>query len=217
MTTTTPEAVAPAPVDPAAESPYRAQTLALAAVAAAEMTAAVSAPVPDGTFVATGAAVVARAASRAVVAADLSLAAVLADGTGSPPLPLGLLPRDGVATRAARGLRTLLDTLPPPEPGAPELDGPAAAARREPITARAVRLARAESLAAGQNATTDAMTARPEVTGWVRQASADACPLCAGLAARDEVLEPSHPMARHAGCSCLQRVTNRPPTRGRTT
>lgn len=65
------------------ESAYRAQVLALAALAAAEMTDAVGLPVPDPVFVAVGVAVVARAASRATAAADLSLSTVLAE-PGTP-------------------------------------------------------------------------------------------------------------------------------------
>lgn len=209
--TTTPTGSVPveqAPVEPA--SAYRAQTLALAARTVDEMTAALIAPTPDPAFLAAGAAVVAFAASRAVAAADLSLAAALAV-PGVPPLPLGLLPDDGTADRARRGLSTLLALLP----GDPLADGAAAAVRREPITARAVRLARAESLAAGQSAYTDGMT-RHGVSGWVRVTGPDPCPLCTELAARGEVLPPDHRMGRHTGCSCVQRPTDRQPTRGRT-
>lgn len=210
MTTTPTEqtAVEQQPVEQ--ESAYRAQTLALAAIAADQMGAAVGLPVPDGEFLAVGAAVVARGVARATVAADLSLAAVLA-APGMPPLPLGLLPADGTTARARRGLSTLLGTLP----GDPPTDGAAAAARREPITARAVRLARAESLAAGHVAYRTGMTRR-RVPGWVRVTGPDPCPLCAGLAARGEVLPPDHKMATHVGCSCVQRPTTTPPTRGRT-
>lgn len=191
-------------------SAYRAQTLALAALVADEMTAVLTAPTPDLVFLGAGAAVVALGASRAVAAADLSLAAALA-APGVPALPLGLLPDEGTADRARRGLATLLGLLPGDSPS----DGVAAAARREPITARAVRLARAESLAAGQAAYTEGMTRRG-VSGWVRVTGPDPCPLCAGLAARGEVLPPDHRMATHTGCSCVQRPTTRPPTRGRT-
>lgn len=214
MTATTPEPVEPAPapepVPAEAPSAYRAQTIALAERAAAEMGALVGAPTPDAVFVAAGAAVVARAASRAVMAADLSLAAVVAP-PGAPPLPLGLLPVDGTADRAARGLTTLLGTLDGAPPSDPEL----AALRREPITARAVRLARAESLAAGQGAYTRGMTAHG-VPGWVRVTGPTPCPLCAGLALRAEVLPPDHRMAKHTGCSCVQKPTTTEPTRGRT-
>ncbi len=200
-----------APPAPAAEQPsaYRAQTIALAALAAGEMAAALARPTPDAFFLAAGSAVVARAASRAVTAADLSLAAALAPA-GTPPLPLGLLPDPIVAARARKGLTTLLATLP----GDPPDDGETAAVRREPITARAVRLARAESLAAGVEAYTEGMTRR-RVPGWTRVTGPTPCPLCAGLAGRDEVLPASHRMARHAGCSCVQRPTDRKPTRGR--
>ena len=191
------------------ESAYRAQTIALAAVAAVEMTAALTLPVPDPVFLAAGAAVVARAASRAVAAADLSLAVALAVA-GSLPVPLGLLPDPRVPARAREGLTTLLATLP----GEPPEDGAAAAERRKPITPRAVRLARNESLNAGADAYTEGMTRR-RVPGWTRVTGPDPCPLCAGLAARDEVLPASHRMARHTGCSCVQRPTSRPPTRGR--
>lgn len=204
MTTT------PTEVEPEAPSAYRAQTIALAALAVTEMTAAVEAPTPDVVFVAVGAAVVARAVSRAVTVADLSLAVTLAP-PGVPPLTLGLLPPDGAAERAARGLATLLGTLPGDSPA----DGPAAATRRAPISARAVRLARAESLDAGQTAYTEAMTSRA-VPGWVRVTGPDPCPLCTELAARAEVLPPDHRMGKHTGCSCVQRPTTRQPTRGRT-
>jgi hypothetical protein len=197
----------PAPVE--VESAYRAQTLALATLAAGEMTGALALPVPDVVFLAAGAAVVARAASRATAAADLSLAAAVTPA-GSPPLPLGLLPDPGVAVRARKGLATLLDTLP----GDPPDDGEQAAARREPITARAVRLARAESLDAGRKAYREGMTRRG-VPGWVRVTGPDPCPLCAGLAARAEVLPADHRMATHVGCSCVQRPTILRPTRGR--
>jgi poly-gamma-glutamate capsule biosynthesis protein CapA/YwtB (metallophosphatase superfamily) len=192
------------------ESAYRAQTLALATLAAGEMTGALALPVPDVVFLAAGAAVVARAASRATAAADLSLAAALAE-PGSPPLPLGLTPEPDTAVRARKGLATLLDTLP----GDPPEDGELAAARREPITARAVRLARNESLSAGADAYAEGMTRR-RVPGWVRVTGPDPCPLCTDLAARAEVLPASHRMARHVGCSCVQRPTTRRPTRGRT-
>lgn len=175
------------------------------------MTDAVGLPVPDVAFLGVGAAVVARAASRATAAADLSLATVLAE-PGRPPVPLGLLPADDVATHARSGLVTLLDTLPG-DPLADD-DGAAAAERRQPITARAVRLARNESLTAGADAYTEGMTLRA-VPGWVRVTGPTPCPLCAGLAAGDEVLPPQARMARHVGCSCVQRPTTRPPTTGR--
>lgn len=200
---------APAPAVERVESAYRAQVLALATLAAGEMTGALSLPVPDPVFLAAGSAVVARAASRAVAAADLSLAAALAPA-GSPPLPLGLLPDPTVAAHARKGLTTLLDTLP----GDPPDDGEQAAARREPITARAVRLAREQSLDAGTRAYADGMTRR-RVPGWTRVTGPSPCPLCRGLAARDEVLPAAHAMARHVGCSCVQRPSTRPPTRGR--
>lgn len=197
----------PASVTQPVKSAYRAETLALVTLAAGEMTGALALPAPDPVFLAAGAAVVARAASRATAAADLSLA--LAD-PGTPALPLGLTSEPGVAVRARKGLATLLDELP----GDPPDDGEAAAARREPITARAVRLARAESLDAGLKAYRDGMTRRG-VRGWTRVTGPDPCPLCAGLAARNEVLPADHRMATHVGCSCVQRPTTLRPTRGR--
>ncbi len=197
----------PVPVEQ--PSAYRAQTIALASRAAGEMTDALGLPVPDGVFLAAGVAVVARAASRATAAADVSLAAALAPA-GTPPLPLGLVPADGVSEHARKGLVSLLDLLS----GEATSDGPAAAARRAPIMARAVRLAREQSLDAGQRAYADGMTRR-RVPGWTRVTGPDPCPLCAGLAGRGEVLPAAHRMARHVGCSCVQRPTSRPPTRGR--
>ena len=121
-----------------------------------------------------------------------------------------MLPELGVAVRVRKGLSTLLDRLPGDSPE----DGEAAAARREPITARAVRLARAESLDAGRKAYREGMTRRG-VPGWTRVTGSDPCPLCAGLAALAEVLPADHRMATHVGCSCVQRPTTQRPTRGR--
>jgi hypothetical protein len=92
----------------------------------------------------------------------------------------------------------------------------AAVSREQAIGRRAARLARGESLAAGQRAYTEGMTRR-KVRGWTRVTGPTPCPLCAGLAARAEVLPASHRMARHTGCSCVQRpTTTTRPTRGRT-
>ncbi len=132
--------------------------------------------------------------------ADLSLAGVLA-------LPaLGLTLAEDAPPRVAAGLSTLGGLLDDPEPA----DGAAAAARREVLRPRVGRLARAETLDAGQRAYAQGMTRR-RVPGWVRVTGPAPCALCAGLAARAEVLPPDWRMATHAGCSCVQRPTDQPP------
>lgn len=141
-------------------------------------------------FVATAAATIAKANARAVVMADLSLAATLMLELGKPVAALGLAPRRDDVDRLTKAATTLL------------------AAEADP-RARIARLARVEPLDAAGNAYSDAIARREEVSGYRRGVSADGCELCQWLAKTH--LDPAgyvypakQKMNRHKGCTCTQ-------------
>lgn len=144
------------------------------------------------TFVQLAAALVAREQGRAVSTADLAVAATVARQTGRPVSPAGLdLPADQRRIRDAVG--TVLEDRPTT---VPDEDLPRSRSDR------LARLARAETLSAGQTATQAAWAAVTVRDGWVRQPDSDPCPLC--LSWSDGVKRPwSVPMNRHPGCGCI--------------
>lgn len=144
------------------------------------------------TFVALAAALVAREQGRAVSAADVAVAATVARQTGTAVSPAGIPnPADQVRLRDAVG--TVLDDRPST---VPDEDLPRSRSDR------LARLARAETLSAGQTATQTAWAALSVRDGWVRRTDADPCPKCVAWA--DGVKRPwSVQMARHIGCACL--------------
>ncbi len=133
------------------------------------------------TTVALIASIIARANSRAVALADLSLAATLMLQLRRPVATLGITPREGEPQRLAKAATTLL-------------------AVDKPTRERVARLARAEPLGRAADAYSEAIRQTPAVVGWTRQVSGNACQICQDLAGT--VLADSVPMYHHPGCAC---------------
>ena len=135
----------------------------------------------QNTTIALIAAIIAKANSKAVTLADLSLAATLMLQLGSPVAALGLTPPADDSDRLQKAATTLLAV---------------ATLTRE----RVARLARSEPLGRAADAYADGIRRSDHVTGWTRQVSANACELCQSLAG--DVLPDSVPMYHHPGCTC---------------
>jgi hypothetical protein len=144
----------------------------------------------DG-FITAAAAVIARADQSAVRAADLAVAAAILRAVGETVGPVGVT-TDATQEKFRRAIRTVLDD--PIEADDPEQVN-------ESVQARLGRLARAEPLAAGQAALTQAMSAQG-VDGWVRVTGPDPCPLCQSWA-DGVVRSPTVAMLNHVGCACV--------------
>ena len=124
---------------------------------------------------------IAKANSKAVTLADLSLAATLMLQLRTPVATLGLTPPADDPDRLTKAVVTLLAV--------------------ENLTReRVARLARAEPLGRAADAYSEGIRENRSVTGWTRQVSANACEVCQGLAG--DVLPDSVPMYHHPGCTC---------------
>jgi hypothetical protein len=133
----------------------------------------------DG-FIALAATAIATANRRAVTLADLSLAAAVSVQLRRAVVPVGTTPPDDLERlRTAAATVVGLGTV-----------------------GRAARLARSEPLEAAARAYSEGIRRSPHVTGWTRQTSGSACPLCTGWAAAG-VLPDTVQMATHKGCSCV--------------
>ncbi len=133
------------------------------------------------TTIALIAAIIAKANSKAVTLADLSLAATLMLAIRKPVPTLGLSPPADDPDRLVKAATTLLAV--------------------EHLTReRVARLARSEPLGRAADAYADGIRRSDHVTGWTRQVSANACELCQSLAG--DVLPDSVPMYHHPGCTC---------------
>ena len=144
--------------------------------------------VTEEEFVAYATAALIRADEQAVSLADLGLAAFLTVATRRAVPTLGLtLPADKPAQldKAVRTLVAVLPDTPHPE-------------------ARVARIGRAEPLTTGTRAYGDGMRTRPEVTGYRRSLSGNACELCSWWAGGGRVFPDDRPMPTHKGCSCTQ-------------
>lgn len=136
------------------------------------------------------AAFLAAANVRATVLADLALSAQITAGTGTSVPVLGLT-RPDEAARLHRAASTLLERLPP------DLEAAEAQIRR---------IGRAEPLKAASDARSDGIARSPLVEGWVRDRNGDECELCTWWWREGRVWPKNHPMPRHTGCVCTQRV-----------
>lgn len=125
---------------------------------------------------------VASANARATYLADLGLSAAITVDLRRPIPPLGLEPTNDV-DRLRTAARTIVEL---------GTDG------------RAARLGRSEPLDTAARAYSEGIERSPHVTGWTRQASGDACPMCTGWA-REGVMPDTVAMRTHKGCSCTQR------------
>ena len=133
------------------------------------------------TTIALIAAIIARANSKAVTLADLSLAATLMLQLLKPVATLGLTPPADDPDRLVKAATTLLAV--------------------EHLTReRVARLARSEPLGRAADAYSEGIRQNRSVTGWTRQVSPAACELCQSLAG--DVLPDSVPMFHHPGCTC---------------
>lgn len=123
---------------------------------------------------------VARSNRRAVALADVALAATISVQLGRVIPPLGLDPPD--------------DT--------DRLRKAAAAIAVTGSLGTAARLGRAEPLETAARAYSEGIRRSPHVTGWERQTSGNACPLCEEWATFG-VLPDTTEMLTHKGCSCI--------------
>lgn len=138
--------------------------------------------ISDAEFVEATAVGVASANARATYLADLGLSAAITVDLRRPIPTIGLGPPDDLA-RLRTAARTIVEL---------DTDG------------RAARLGRSEPLERAARAYSEGIERSPHVSGWTRQTSGDACPLCTGWAA-DGVMPDTARMATHKGCSCTQR------------
>lgn len=143
----------------------------------------------EAAFIALAVAITTRVNARAVVFADVALAADLTARTGTAVPALGLGPDPADADRLEKSFRTILDDLDPGPVTQSEVD-------------RIHKLARNEPLRSASEARGEGLKRSPKVEGWTRGLDADPCPLCIGLAG--PVLPKTARMARHPGCSCVQ-------------
>jgi hypothetical protein len=133
-------------------------------------------------FVELAAVTIARGNARATTLADVALATTISAQLGRTVLPMGnLLDVAGDVDRL-RGATTTVVELG--------------------TVGRAARLARSEPLTAAATAYSSGIRESPYVTGWIRQTSGDACPLCTGWANGD-VMPDTVAMNTHKGCSCI--------------
>lgn len=151
---------------------------------------------PERQFVVAGAALIARQNARATTAADLALAAAVAQQLGGPPTPLGLLPAEQHVDQGR--LRHALTAVLAAKIVTAKDDGQL----RESQAARLARIANDEIPGTASAAMGEAMRQREEVEGWTRNLGPKPCPLCQGWAG--ETLPAHAPMARHAACVCTQ-------------
>lgn len=118
--------------------------------------------------------------ASAVTLADLGLATTLTTMLRRPIPVLGL-PQTDDLDRLRTAASTIVDLGTP---------------------GRAARLGRAEPLETAARAYSEGIARSPHVTGWRRQTSGNACPLCTRWA-REGVLPDTAQMATHKGCSCI--------------
>lgn len=147
-------------------------------------------------FVELAAVAVARGNARAVSLADLALSASVTVALRRAVPVLGL-PAPDDRPRLRRAATTLLERLPGSE---------------APV-ARVARLGRSEPLTTAARAYSAGMAARPEVTGWTRGVSGNACQLCQWWYRDGRVWPSTHPMPIHKGCTCtpIPTVSDRAP------
>ncbi|MCX2716083.1 hypothetical protein [Mycolicibacterium sp. J2] len=162
------------------------------------------------------AALINRANASAVSLADVWLAIQIEEQTGQPVPTVGVLPKDH-SERLVKAVNTVLsnETAPklPVDDAANVVtddvaDNGSPSLMTEPDQAgnRIARLARAEPFEAAQQATHEAIQKQPLVEGWVRQMDADPCQLCKWWWREGRVWPKAHPMPRHKGCNCQQKV-----------
>lgn len=132
------------------------------------------------------AAIVAKANARAVSLADMSLAATLMVQLRTPVAVTGASPiGTNDLDRLTKGARTLLSIADVTED-------------------RIARYARSEPLEAASRTYSAAIEANPDVTGWTRGVSGDACQLCTWWSRDGQVWPADHAMPTHKGCTCYQ-------------
>ncbi len=141
----------------------------------------------DEEFVALVTAVLWRECARGVALADVALATVLSVSQGSTVLPVALDLPGGHENQLRTAARATV----------------AAGLTRDAVGV----LARAETLAASQDAYSEGMR-RHGVPAWTRVLNSGACELCQDLAG--DVLPGDAPMFHHKGCGCTQRPVLNP-------
>ncbi len=166
---------------------YQSETEANAQAARAAVLTLVSAlaaaEVSRGEFAALSAATILRANARAVVLADLGLAALLSALRRVPVPHLGMTLPQTERERVAKAVETTLS------------------GEGQDYPVRFGRLANAEPLETGRRAFHEGMRERG-VEGWTRRARPDACALCRSLA-DGSVIPIRKSMVDHRGCGCV--------------
>jgi hypothetical protein len=141
-------------------------------------------------FVELSTAYIVRANNAAAAIADLSLSVELLRITGETYAPLGVMPRSYDAKVTARGMKSLL------KESSTGVD----------IDERLSRFAKSAPLDAATNAYGQAIAQSTAVEGYVRQMDGDPCQLCRWWYRDGRVWQKDHPMPRHKGCECVQRI-----------
>lgn len=134
---------------------------------------------------------IAAANTTTTAIADLSLAAVLTQATGTAVAPLGITRPGDETDRLSRAAVTILDEIDPSD-----------VATLTAAQMRLRRLAVSEALEAAARAYSEAIRRSPRVTGWTRGLSGNACQLCQWWSRDGRVWPDDHPMPTHKGCTC---------------
>lgn len=157
---------------------------------------------------------IAVANGRARALADVAMAAEVMTQLGEA-VPVQPLQRVDDTERLTQAVTTIFDEGEPEvvdldstEAEVVDVDTPtdvAAAAEPKPrarVRVRLERLANSEPLAQAADAASAAMAKTPEVTGWTRQLSANACQLCRWWWREGRIWPAEHPFQHHKGCAC---------------
>lgn len=133
-------------------------------------------------------ALIGKANARAVVLADMSLAATLTLETARPVPALGL-----VAEQDQSGVRKAVGTVLTAATTTPDPEG------------RIGRLARSAPYYAASQAYSEGISKAKGVTGWVRDLEPGACQMCRWWYRDGRVWPQNHKMPTHTGCTCSPR------------
>ncbi|MCH5641434.1 hypothetical protein [Gordonia sp. ABSL49_1] len=145
---------------------------------------------------------IAVANGRARALADVAMATEVMAQLGEA-VPVQPLERVDDTERLIQAVTTIFDES---EPEVVDLDtstettAPAEPAPR--VRVRLERLAKSEPLEQAADAASEALAKTPQVTGWTRQLSANACQLCRWWWREGRIWPAEHPFQHHKGCAC---------------
>lgn len=179
---------------------------AVAAQVLAVLAAYEAATITYETAAALIAAYVAAGNTGAAVLGDLALSVAVTVQTGTPAAPLGITRPASDPDRLTRAAQTILDDLNTADAALSDVKSESADLHIQVAQTRLQRLAVAEVRKAAHDAHNEAVRRSPAVTGWVRDLEPEACQLCRWWHRDGRVWPADHPMPRHTGCDCGQRV-----------